>query len=102
MSVASPNVDTLYSTAWLDLSEEPMVLAVPDTSGRYYLMPVFDGWTNVFASPGARTTGTGAGSFAIVGPDWEGTIPAGIQTLRVSHCNGLAYRPDPDKWNVGL
>ena len=102
VSVVSANVDTLYSTAWLDLSEEPMVLAVPDTDGRYYLMPLFDGWTNVFASPGARTTGTGAGSFAIAGPDWEGTIPAGLAGVSISHRDGLDPWPDSDKWEVGL
>ncbi len=82
VSVASANVDTLYSTAWLDLTEEPIVLSVPDTGGRYYLMPLFDGWTNVFASPGSRTTGNGAGNFAIVGPDWEGSIPDGLQVFQ--------------------
>jgi hypothetical protein len=76
------NVDTLYSFAWLDLSKEPIVLSVPNTHGRYYLMPVLDGWTNVFASPGKRTTGTDAGDFAIVGPDWTGTLPSGMKELR--------------------
>jgi len=82
VSVASANVDTLYSAAWLDLSPEPMVLSVPDTGGRYYLMPLFDAWTNVFASPGARTTGTGAGSFAVAGPNWDGDLPEAIQLIR--------------------
>ncbi len=66
--VVSPNADTLYSVAWLDVSKEPVVLHVPNTNGRYYLMPMLDAWTNVFASPGKRTTGTGEGNFAIVGP----------------------------------
>ncbi len=82
VSVASANVDTLYSAAWLDLNLEPMVLTVPDTDGRYYLMPLFDAWTNVFASPGARTTGTGPGRFAIAGPNWEGDLPEDVQLLR--------------------
>lgn len=50
--IARPNVDTLYSSAFPDLSAEPIVLSVPDTHGRYYLMPILDAWTNTFASPG--------------------------------------------------
>ncbi|HEY7095651.1 MAG TPA: DUF1254 domain-containing protein [Terriglobales bacterium] len=80
--VVSPNADTLYSTAWLDLGREPMVLSVPDTHGRYYLMPMLDAWTNVFASPGKRTTGTGKGNFAITGPLWTGTLPAGLKEIK--------------------
>jgi hypothetical protein len=80
--VVSPNADTLYSVAWLDLSREPLVLQVPDTAGRYYLMPLMDAWTNVFASPGKRTTGTREGNFAILGPGWKGTLPEGVTPLR--------------------
>ena len=76
------NVDTLYSFAWLDLSKEPIILSVPDTDDRYYLLPVLDAWTNVFASPGKRTTGTKAGHFAIVGPNWKGTLPDGVKELK--------------------
>lgn len=76
------NVDTLYSFAWLDLTKEPVVLSVPDTGGRYYLMPVLDAWTDVIASPGKRTTGTRAGHFAIVGPGWKGKLPEGVAELR--------------------
>ena len=80
--VVRANVDTLYSSAFLDLSKEPLVLSVPDTHGRYHLLPLFDGWSDVFASPGTRTTGNGPGSFLIAGPDWTGTPPAGMQVLR--------------------
>ena len=62
-----PNNDTLYSTAWIDLSAEPLVLTVPDTEGRYYVMPFMDAWTNVFAMVGKRTTGTGPGDYLLVG-----------------------------------
>ncbi len=80
--VVRANVDTLYSSAWLDLSKEPIVLSVPDTKGRYYLMPMMDAWTNVFASPGKRTTGTKAGHYAVTGPGWTGTLPAGVTELK--------------------
>ncbi len=80
--VVRANVDTLYSSAWLDLSKEPIVLSVPDTRGRFYLMPMIDAWTNIFASPGKRTTGTKAGHFAVTGPGWSGTLPAGVQELK--------------------
>jgi hypothetical protein len=80
--MVSPNADTLYSFAWLDLAPEPIVLHVPDTQGRYYLMPMLDAWTNVFASPGKRTTGTRAGDFAIVKSGWKGTLPPGVHEIR--------------------
>jgi hypothetical protein len=82
--VTAPNADTLYSAAWLDLSEGPWILQLPDEHGRYYLMPMLETWTDVFADPGTRTTGTGAGEFAIVGPDWQGELPPGVEELRSS------------------
>jgi len=80
--VVRANVDTLYSSAFLDLSAEPIVLSVPDTHGRYYLLPMLDAWTNIFASPGKRTTGTKAGHFAFTGPGWKGTLPKGLTELK--------------------
>jgi len=76
--VTAPNADTLYSTAWLDVSKEPYVLSLPDEDGRYYLMPMLDGYTNVFQVPGKRTTGTKAQTYAITGPNWKGTLPEGV------------------------
>jgi hypothetical protein len=72
------NFDTLYSFAWLDLAREPIILSVPDTEGRYYLMPMLDMWTDVFSVVGSRTTGNKAGDYAIVAPGWSGTLPDGI------------------------
>jgi hypothetical protein len=80
--VVTPNADTLYSVAWLDLYKEPMVLSVPDTGRRYYLMQLMDAWTDVFASPGTRTTGNRKANFALVGPRWNGTVPTGVKTIR--------------------
>jgi hypothetical protein len=80
--VTAPNADTLYSTAWLDLAKEPYVLSLPDMGDRYFLMPMLDGWTNVFEVPGTRTTGNKAQTFAITGPGWQGTLPAGVKQLK--------------------
>ena len=80
--VVSPNADTLYSLGFLDLKAEPMILSVPAVGKRYYLMQMVDAWTNVFASPGTRTTGGGKGEFAIVGPRWTGTLPAGVKEIK--------------------
>lgn len=76
-------LDTLFAIAWADLDAKPLVLSVPDTGGRYYVIALFDMWSNVFGSIGKRTTGTGAGDFLIAGPGWEGTPPPDItQTFR--------------------
>lgn len=80
--IVRPNLDTLYSSAWLDLSKEPLVLELPDTNDRYYLMPLLDGWTNVIKSPGKRTTGTDAKKYVIVGPNWKGDISPQYEVIR--------------------
>jgi len=81
-AVTAPNADTLYSSAWLDLGAEPYVLTLPDEAGRYYLMPMLSAWTDIFAVPGTRTTGTGAQTYVIAGPRWTGATPDGIEVLR--------------------
>ena len=77
-AVTAPNADTLYTTAWLDVSKEPWVFSIPDMGDRYYLMPMLDGWTDVFQVPGKRTTGGKAQNYAITGPGWSGTLPDGV------------------------
>lgn len=80
--VTAPNADTLYTTAWIDVGQEPWVLSLPDAHDRYYLFPMLDGWTDVFQVPGKRTTGTGAQTYAITGPGWKGKLPAGVKEYK--------------------
>src|SRR5438034_10001844 len=90
--VVRPNFDTLYSSCWLDLTKEPVVVSVPDTGGRYYLLPMLDLWTDVFASPGWRTTGTQAANFLLTAPAWTGSVPGGMQQIKA---------PTPYVWIIG-
>lgn len=80
--VTAPNADTLYTSGFFDVTKEPWVLSLPDAHNRYYLMPMLDGWTNVFEVPGTRTTGTGPQTYAITGPGWKGTLPKGLKEYR--------------------
>lgn len=87
--VVRPNADTLYTVLSFDVAKEPLVVSIPDSAGRYYLMPWLDAWTDVFAAPGTRTTGNAAQTFAIVGPNWQGRLPAGITEYRSPTAAGL-------------
>jgi len=80
--IPGANVDTLYSTAWIDLAKEPYVLSLPDAGDRYLMMPMLSAWTDVFEAPGTRTTGTKAQKYVLTGPEWKGTLPKGIKELK--------------------
>ena len=82
--IVGMNVDTLYSLAQLDLTAEPIVLVVPPMEGnRWWIMQIIDAWNDVPAAPGSRTHGGKGGNFALVGPNFKGTLPADLEEIRV-------------------
>lgn len=99
-AVVRPNFDTLYSTAWLDLTEESVVISVPSTDGRYYLLPMLDMWTNIFASPGWRTTGTEAQTLLITPPGWRADENA-AKTANLPEDTQHIGAPTPHVWVIG-
>jgi hypothetical protein len=89
--VVRPNFDTLYSSAWFDVTREPVIVSVPDTESRYYVLPIYDMWSDIFAAPGKRTSGTRAANFAIVMPGWKGSLPQGVERIET---------PTPTCWII--
>lgn len=75
---AAPNADTLYAIAWLDVSREPSIFGIPDMGDRYYIMPMLDGFSEVFHVASTSTTGGKPQSYAVTGPGWSGTLPEGV------------------------
>ncbi len=91
-AVVRPNFDTLYSSAWLDLTAGPVIVHVPDTHDQFYMLPMLDMWTDVFANPGKRTTGTAAQDFIVTGPGHRGELPADLAVIAA---------PTPHVWIIG-
>lgn len=100
--VVRPNFDTLYSVAWLDLSKEPVIVSVPDTHNRYYLLPMLDMWTDVFAAPGWRTTGTQAQHFMVAPAGWRPDLRERfIDEFRLPKETKRIDAPTPHVWIIG-
>jgi hypothetical protein len=91
--VVSPNNDTVYSNAWLDLSKGPVLVDTPDMGERYWVLGLLDAWTNPFAYVGRRTTGNRRQCTLVHGPDWKGEVPAGVTNVIAA--------PGQDVWIIG-
>jgi hypothetical protein len=91
-AVVRVNFDTLYSNAWLDLTSGPLLLQLPDMRDRYYTLPLYDMWTDVYACPGKRTTGTGPQSYVLTPPRWTGPVPDDVPVIEA---------PTPYGWIIG-
>ena len=100
--VVRPNFDTLYSVSWLDMTKEPVVISAPDTDGRYYLLPMLDMWTDVFASPGWRTTGTRPGTFLVTPPGWRPDLREKVaEEFNLPKDTQRIDAPTPYVWVIG-
>ncbi|RAI01068.1 hypothetical protein DLJ53_17790 [Acuticoccus sediminis] len=95
------NFDTLYSSAWLDLTEVPVVISVPDTGGRYYLLPILDMWTDVFSSTGWRTTGTDAQTLLVAPQTWRPELRSGFDSIGLPADTIRVDAPTPHAWVIG-
>jgi len=79
-----PNNDALYSLAWVDLRDGPVILSHPDMGDRYFTFELASFTSDNFSYVGQRATGSGAGDFAIRGPGWDGELPAHVRATRLS------------------
>jgi uncharacterized protein (TIGR03000 family) len=78
-TIVTPNSDTPYSFICMDLRAEPIVLSLPEIEkSRYYSVQLIDMYTFNYGYMGSRTTGNGAGTYMVAGPNWKGEKPEGI------------------------
>jgi hypothetical protein len=90
--VVRPNFDTLYSVAFIDVRAEPMVVHAPALEDRFFMLPLYDMWTDAFAAPGSRTSGRDGTTFALCSPAWRGDLPNGVVRIDA---------PTPVVWMIG-
>ena len=90
-TVVTPNVDTVYSQAWLDISTEPMVYVLPETD-RFCNVQLLDAWTNTAAVLDK------AGAYAIALPGWEGELPDGVTRIDVPTATAPAFNLVANEW----
>src|SRR5262245_47835129 len=103
--IVGMNVDTLYSLANLDVTNEPIVLVVPPMEGkRWWIMQIIDVWNDVPAAPGSRTHGDKGGAFALVGSNFKGNLPAGLEQIRcdssICMIGGRTYTAGPNDYSA--
>ena len=91
-AIVRPNFDTLYSSAWLDLTGGAVLIELPDSDGRYYMLPLLDMWTDVFAVPGSRTTGNTGTRIMVIPPGFDGDVPDDALIIEA---------PTPYVWAIG-
>lgn len=87
--VTAPNADTLYASAFVDVSREPWIISWPDMGNRFYIWTFYSAWVPVLDDPGSRTTGQKAQAYAITGPGWHGKLPDGVK--QVSSPTSIAW-----------
>ena len=90
--VVRPNFDTLYSASFIDVRAEPIVVHAPAIADRFFMLPLYDMWTDAFAAPGSRTSGSGDITFAVCMPAWKGDLPDGVVRIDA---------PTPVVWLIG-
>lgn len=90
--VVRPNFDTLYSVAFIDVRAEPVVVHAPALADRFFMLPLYDMWTDAFASPGSRTSGKDDITFAVCTSEWKGDLPHGVVRIDA---------PTPVVWMIG-
>jgi hypothetical protein len=77
----TPNVNVIYGFGFMDLGQQPIILGAPDSAGRYYMIQIVDMWTNAFAYVDGTATGYTGGKYALVGPGWQGWLPADVKRI---------------------